>query len=226
MASNTSWLALVPVSDSAYAYQAALYCEDCGRDLVERAREAGTEDDGDSGTFPQGPFPDGGGEADSCHFCDRGRDCLGAVEVAGHRVGCPLGNPLTSDGAEALVESVKRDLVSNKKFDRLMGRLLAHVWGDYLRDMLVRVLLPEKLPGLEQLLGRRYLLDNVVLADSSHLYLLEQELESREVHLLRAWVSDEGDFATLDDAAVPPGAVQGYGAEKLLRQAVEDGAWD
>ena len=226
MASNLSWLALVPVSGEAYAYQAALLCEDCGRAVAERLRAGGAQDSGDSGDFPQGPYPDGGGEADSAQFCDRGRDCLSAVEVAGHKVGCPLGNPLTGDGVEALVGSVKRDLVSSKKFDREIGRLLAHVWGDYLRDMLVRVLLPPKLPGLEQLLGRRYALDRVVLADSCHLYLLGQELESREVHLLRAWVSDEGDFATLDDAAVPPGAVEGYSAEKLLRQAVEDGAWD
>lgn len=226
MPSNLSWLALVPVSGEAYAYQAALLCEDCGRSLAEKLRAEGGQDSGDSGDFPQGPFPDGGGEADSCHFCDRGRDCLSAVEVAGHKVGQPLGNPLTSDGVEALVESVRRDLVSNKKFEREVGRLLAHVWGDYLQDMLVRVLLPAKLPGLEQLLGRRYLLDHVVLADSSHLYLLGQELETREVHLLRAWVSDEGDFATLDDAAVPPGTAEGYSVEKLLRQAVEDGAWD
>lgn len=226
MASNLSWLALVPVSGEAYAYQAALLCEDCGRAVAERLRAGGAQDSGDSGDFPQGPYPDGGGEADSAQFCDRGRDCLSAVEVAGHKVGCPLGNPLTGDGVEALVGSVKRDLVSSKKFDREIGRLLAHVWGDYLRDMLVRVLLPPKLPGLEQLLGRRYALDRVVLADSCHLYLLGQELESREVHLLRAWVSDEGDFATLDDAAVPPGTVEGYSAEKLLRQAVEDGAWD
>ena len=86
----------------------------------------------------------------------------------------PLGNPLTGDGVEALVESVKRDLVSNKKFEREVGRLLAHVWGDYLQDMLARVLLPPKLPGLEQLLGRRYALDRVVLADACHLYLLGQ----------------------------------------------------
>ena len=226
MASNLSWLALVPVSGGAYAYQAALLCEDCGRALAEKMREEGAQDDGDSGSFPQGPYPDGGGESDSAQFCDRGRECLSAVEVAGHRVGQPLGNPLTGDGVEALVESVKRDLVSNKKFEREVGRLLAHVWGDYLQDMLARVLLPPKLPGLEQLLGRRYALDRVVLADACHLYLLGQELETKEVHLLRAWVSDEGDFATLDDAAVPPDAVEGYGAEKLLRQAVGDGAWD
>lgn len=226
MASNLSWLALVPVSGEAYAYQAALLCEDCGRAVSEELRAGGAQDDGDSDDFPQGPYPDGGGEADSAHFCDRGRDCLSAVEVAGHKLGQPLGNPLTGDGVEALVGSVKRDLVSNKKFDREVGRLLAHVWGDYLRDMLARVLLPPKLPALEQLLGRRYALDRVVLADASHLYLIGQVPESREVHLLRAWVNDEGDFATLDDAAVPPGAVEGYDVEKLLRQAVEDGAWD
>lgn len=221
-----SWLDLVHASDDAYAYQAALYCGDCGRSLVERAREAGTEDDGDSETFPQGPYPDGGGEADSAHFCDSGRGCLSAVEVVGHKVGRPLGNPLTSDGVEALVSSVKRDLVSNKMFERELGRLLSRVWGDYLHDMLARVLLPPKLPGLEQLLGRRYELDPVVLADVSHLYLIGQVPESREVHLLRAGVNDEGDFATLDDVAVPPEVVEGYSAEKLIRQAVEDGSWD
>jgi hypothetical protein len=221
-----SWLNLVPVSSDAYVYQAALYCEDCGRALVERAREAGTEDDGDSGTFPQGPYPYGGGEADSAHFCDSGRGCLSAVEVAGHKVGCPLNNPLTSEGAEAVVQSVRRDLVSSKKFDRMLGRLLARVWGDYLQGGVGRVLLPGRLPGLEKLVGRRYALDRVVLADSRHLYLLGQVPTSREVRLLRAGVDDEGEFDSLEDVAVPPDAVVGYGAEKLLMQAVEDGAWD
>ena len=223
---NTSWLALVPVSSEAYVYQAALLCKDCGRALAEELRGAETEDDGDSGSFPQGPYPDGGGEADSAHFCDSGRGCLGAVEVAGHRVGCPLGNPLTSEGADAVVQSVRRDLVSGKKFDHLMGRLLAHVWGDYLRGDVGRVLLPAKLPGLEKLVGRRYALDRVVLADASHLYLLGQDPTSREVRLLRTEVDDEGEFTSLEDVAVPPDAVEGYSVEKLLMQAVEDGAWD
>lgn len=70
----------------AYAYQAALLCEDCGKAHVDTLRSRGIEDTGDSDDFPQGPYGDGGGEADTPQHCDW---CNKFLE-----------NPLTDYGAD------------------------------------------------------------------------------------------------------------------------------
>jgi len=77
--------------ESAYVYQAALLCEDCGKAqrahldsaFADNGADPGTDSD-DSDRYPQGPYADGGGEADSPQHCD---SC-----------GAFLGNPLTGDG--------------------------------------------------------------------------------------------------------------------------------
>jgi hypothetical protein len=222
----SKWLDQVPVSEAAYAFQGYLLCEACGRETVKNLRAEGVADYGDSGTFPQGPYGDGGGEADSAQFCGEGRHCLSAATVAGHKIGCPLRNPLTRDGVDAVFESVKRNLVSPREFDQRMGRLLVHLWGDYLDGRLGRVALPASLPGLERLVGKHYVLHHVALADAGNLYLLGFRAPGKTSHLLRIPVGDEGEFKTLDEVGVPAEVLVDYPAEKVLRQAVEDGAWD
>ncbi len=91
----------------AYAFQAALFCADCGEALVRDLRGRGVEDSGDSDDFPQGPFAEGGGESDTPQHCDNGARCLGAELVGGHRVGAFLGNPLTSDGVTYVQQALE-----------------------------------------------------------------------------------------------------------------------
>ncbi len=69
----------------AYIYKAALYCEDCAG-KIERSLPAMPIRDvlTDSGQYPQGPYPNGGGEADTPQHCDT--------------CGLFLENPLTGDG--------------------------------------------------------------------------------------------------------------------------------
>jgi hypothetical protein len=90
----------------AYVFQAALYCNDCGEALVRDLRQRGVEDTDDSNDFPQGPYPEGGGEADTPQHCDNGAHCLGAESIGGRRVGAFLENPLTSDGEAYVRESL------------------------------------------------------------------------------------------------------------------------
>lgn len=80
-----------------YLYQAALLCEDCGeatrRHLdADGARPADPEDEStyDSGDYPKGPYPDGGGEADCPQHCDH--------------CGVFLENPLTAEGEAYVLE--------------------------------------------------------------------------------------------------------------------------
>jgi hypothetical protein len=70
---------------NAYIYQAALYCENCASYIMDRDKDKpGPRED--SNDWPQGPYPDGGGEADSPQHCD----------------GCGifLENPLTKEGED------------------------------------------------------------------------------------------------------------------------------
>ena len=78
-----------------YVYQAALLCDECG---VKRQHALTTpidpddESTWDSGDYPKGPYPDGGGEADSPQHCDH--------------CGEFLENPLTDDGRTYVVEAL------------------------------------------------------------------------------------------------------------------------
>lgn len=99
-----------------FIYQAALYCTDCGESIRERLDAAGeTPDDPsdessyDSDDYPKGPFPDGGGEADSPQHCGAGEDCLNALTLAGTKVGAFLENQLTSEGVD-----YAREMISNE----------------------------------------------------------------------------------------------------------------
>lgn len=74
-----------------YIFQAALLCEDCAKTkqtaLDRIAAEHGNVNHhyrDDSDKYPQGPFGDGGGEADTPQHCDH--------------CGTFLHNPLTGDG--------------------------------------------------------------------------------------------------------------------------------
>lgn len=70
-----------------YIYQSALLCVECAterRAVFHRGFVALADKDGNSDLAPQGPFADGGGEADQPVYCDM--------------CGLFLENPLTSEG--------------------------------------------------------------------------------------------------------------------------------
>lgn len=78
-----------------YVYQAALLCELCGEDARAVLECPGVVDDEttyDSDQYPKGPYPDGGGEADSPQHCD-------ACDLF-------LENALTAEGEAYLLEVV------------------------------------------------------------------------------------------------------------------------
>ncbi len=76
----------------AYIFQAALLCEGCADETMTRLESRKVENNGDSDTFPQGPYANGGGEADSPSHCDH--------------CGLFLENPLTSDGYAYVEQAV------------------------------------------------------------------------------------------------------------------------
>lgn len=70
----------------AFIYQADIYCDGCARRIM-----AGMEQSEDSEAYPQGPYCDGGGEADSPQHCG---ECRTFLE-----------NPLTRDGYAYVIET-------------------------------------------------------------------------------------------------------------------------
>lgn len=102
-------------------FQAALYCEDCGQTIGDELAAAGVEDTGDSDTFPQGPYPDGGGEADAPQHCDSGARCLNAEVLGSRKVGVFLENPLTEEGRRYVSEASTRS----------GGRAVARRWSEH-----------------------------------------------------------------------------------------------
>lgn len=98
-----------------YCYSGGIYCEDCGdsiRDDLANTNHAPKNWDNtksyDSDDFPKGPYPDGGGEADSPLHCEAGGDCLNALWIGqGSKVGAFLENPLTKVGEEYMREAIK-----------------------------------------------------------------------------------------------------------------------
>ena len=69
-----------------YVYQACLLCELCGLRVKSKLDAKHSPDTEDSDHYPQGPYSDGGGEADLSQLC--------AI------CGVALGNPLTGDGEQ------------------------------------------------------------------------------------------------------------------------------
>lgn len=105
---------------SAYVFQAALLCADCGaatRLELEGANAApidpNDESSYDSDTFPKGPYASGAGEADSPQHCDA--------------CGEFLENPLTPDGRHYVAERLAR-------FERESGPIPAGSLFDVYRD--------------------------------------------------------------------------------------------
>lgn len=79
-----------------FIYRAALYCPHCAEQIKTHIREtdsgsirAGAND---SDTWPQGPYSNGGGEADTPQHCDT--------------CGVFLENPLTRDGENYVREAM------------------------------------------------------------------------------------------------------------------------
>lgn len=76
-----------------YIYQAALLCCKCTNEVCITLSLRDIGNNGDSDHYPQGPYPNGGGEADCPQHCDH---CCTFLE-----------NPLTDDGVSYTINAVQ-----------------------------------------------------------------------------------------------------------------------
>lgn len=100
----------------AYVYQAAMLCADCAQAQIIQVEDMAVKPRGypsDSNAYPQGPYPQGGGEADSPQHCDA---CNAFLE-----------NPLTGDG----MEYVANNIIGHFR-DRTDGKAeVLQIWADF-----------------------------------------------------------------------------------------------
>lgn len=101
-----------------------MYCEACGEtiraELIAQGKAPADVDDEhsyDSGDFPKGPFPDGGGESDNAEHCDA---CHTFLE-----------NDLTSDG----IEYTRGLIIAHIESGRGSGEVIAQ-WREFYSDVL------------------------------------------------------------------------------------------
>ncbi len=100
---------------NAYIYRADIYCEPCAHKIKESLDSGGNvtnKGDDDSEQYPQGPYHNGGGEADSPQVCG----------------GCRkfLENPLTSDGLDYMLSDWGRPPNNPESDD---------IWNYYLSEL-------------------------------------------------------------------------------------------
>ena len=93
-----------------YAYNAALYCDDCAHSIMSDLDDREDYDDGDSNNYPQ--YCAGSDESDCPEHCD------GCGEF--------LGNDLTSDGADYVINAYREDMESGRT-----DSVACTVWRDF-----------------------------------------------------------------------------------------------
>ena len=104
----------------AYIYQSELWCEDCASEIqrmIDMSEEEGSQLVHDSDDCPDGPYPDGGGEADCPQHCAAGEECDNALELSdGRKVGAWLENPLTEEGRDYVRDKLTHNPTEVSRF--------------------------------------------------------------------------------------------------------------
>jgi hypothetical protein len=225
----SSWLDNVVPCSSVYVYQSALICSDCARLLFRYRPHRTGEDTTDSDHYPQGPHPDGGGEADSPQHCDKGPDCVCYTQIpGGAKIGCPLGNLLTRDGEKYVLESVARGILAKEDHKRAMGRLWQHLYNHVRPSELIRFDNPNTPSNLgtllDQISPKHARVPREIYTDLDHLY--GSAMTDDEVTLWRADITPEGNFANLETVLLPAAEFPGRTIEDAIAEAIDEGAWD
>ena len=235
MPTKSDWISFVPTSSDAYIYQADLICEDCGNDTIARLEKMGIKDTGNSDGFPQGPHSDGGGESDSPQHCGMGARCANRIHIpGGATIGCPLGNPLTSDGVKYLCENLANDIVSTDAHHRKVGRLWAHIYSDCLRDcpliplstkFLKTPIAHSLIKILEHLKKKeRTPIMPEIFTDCSCIY--GGMTSSDKTILWRVEATNDGSYGDPETVYLPPSEAHERTLQDMVEEAISEGAWD
>ena len=224
---------MVPICSDVYVYQADFLCEDCASKIIEQLKKKHIEDTEDSNDFPQGPYSDGGGEADSPHHCGMNEKCINKVHVPGGvSIGCPLGNPLTSEGVVYVRDAIAEDITNESAHKRGVGRLWAHIYSDVLRDHALRRIDLARTPIANSLIkvlaehkkakGGKVLSE--IFTDCSYVY--GGTSAPNTIILWRTEANDTGGFNPLETILLPSSEAHERPLQEMIEEAISEGAWD
>jgi hypothetical protein len=239
MPSKTDWIRLAPVCSDVYVYQADFLCEDCAGKIIEKLEKEGVEDTGDTDDFPQGPYPEGGGEADSPHHCGSGAGCVNAIKVpGGSKIGCPLGNPLTDDGVEYLRKSLAHDLVCKRgAHSHGVNLLWSSIYPDAcsegrLANVAIEIDNPSAFPLKRSLISLLSSLKKVdlrilpeIFSDCSYVYGGATSASQTILWRLRG-DNETGKFDDLETVHLPASEANERKLRDMIEEAISEGAWD
>ena len=232
MSSKSNWIDSVVTSFDVYVYDADLICEDCGLATIARLEKQGIEDSGDSNDFPQ-PHSDGGGESDSPQHCGRGSNCVHKIHVPGGvSIGCPLGNSLTGDGIKYLHDTLAEDIISTIAHQRKVGRLWAHIYGDYLRDCPLVLLAIGKNPIASSLfeilkrLKKKEKAEIMTEAFTDYSCIYGGASSPEKTILWRVEATDDGKFSDPETVYLPPSESHERTLQDMVEEAISEGAWE
>lgn len=187
-----------------YVYAADLYCEDCGRWI---RKELGRKDaSGGGDVYPDGPYPDGGGESDSPQHCGNDEKCLNAMMFDGVKVGVWLGNPLTTDGVEYL-----KEMLSNPNatpYQLALHEFWSDVYADYLEGWeppVATVARPQLvLPGVREASKKGRFKPRPADREVTNLALLPNDLSARYVHDLQRHIGHRARIEVVSSETTMP----------------------
>lgn len=236
MGTTKDWRDDVFVSTLCYIFQGALFCEECGDKIKTRLSSKG--DTGDSNDYPQGPYNDGGGPADSPQFCDNGKACVNkALVPSGTAIGCPLGNPLTRYGAKEINDTVRSLALAENAHARAVARLYALLYGpkghNVLTDEVVEIQfakLTELPPPLRRALEDTKHARNVV--PGNRLYVSSEAIYytcvSYGIELIvgRFMLKPDGSYGKPYLLRLPASEQAERSDSEIIRTCIEDAAWD
>jgi hypothetical protein len=229
----SNWLSLVPVCD-AYAYNAALICEDCGAKTIEELEAKGIEDTGDSNDFPQGPIGDN--ESDSPGHCDNNEYCINAVKVpGGKKIGCPLQTTLTEDGCNYVRDKIAENILFGNPHQKAVGRLWLHLYNSSIGHVDLIPIITQPIPTYR---GLKTALSAViksgcqilpkVFTDLEYVYgaAVHTKMDTGSLILWRLSLTDTGKFDEVNTVELPISEENENTMTNMLTEAVSEGAWD
>jgi hypothetical protein len=227
----SDWLTLVPTCD-AYAYNAALICEDCADKTIEKLDDERAENTGDSNDFPQGPVENN--ESDSPGHCDNNEHCTNAVKIpGGKKIGCPLTTILTSDGVEYTRNKIAEHILFGTPHQKCIGRLWLYLYSSQLgnfpliqlHNQPIEVAAPLK--KALSILSKTATIEPKVFSDLEYVY--GTAVPARHYNAVGLWrlsISDTGKLGDLKTALLPASELQESSVVDILTAAISEEAWD
>lgn len=255
--SKTDWTSFISPTEETFVFKAALWCESDGRAIRKEIERSGKSPEdqkhADSDDWPAGPYPDGGGEADSPQHCDAGETCLEAIKLPyGGKIGAWLGNDLTEEGVDATLEMVRDDLNRADEHARQVGRLWRRLYDnsfdDRQRDELVELEGPLRAGTPAQVLsqfveGTEGGVVQKVFFDLDHIYAIGGVAKSRRHQLglpgtdvpekavfrdVAIWMvsaTPDGNFTDPEKAMRPAEVFEDRPIEEVLAEIIEEEDW-